>query len=66
MFWENIWNRKKSFLKIELMYKDKSQGSYMEPLSKPVLLDVESESFRLSLVKMSERDFKELPEFTGF
>lgn len=66
MLWKNIWNKKKSFLKIELMCGGKSQGSYIEPLDKPVPLHAENDEFKLSLVRMSKKEYAKLPEFTGF
>ena len=65
MIWENIWNRKKQYLKIECLYKGKSQGSYIEPAQNPVFIPGDDE-YKISLIKMTEKDYKKLPEFTGF
>lgn len=66
MLWKNIWNRKKTVLKIELMYKGKSQGSYIESMDNPIVLPIGDEDYRLSILKMSEKEIEQLPEFTGF
>jgi len=70
MFWENIWNRQKKFFKVELMYNGKSQGSYCEPANKPLFFPLggsgSDEEYRVSLVKMTDKKYKSLPEFAGF
>ena len=65
MFWENIWNRKKHYLKVELLYKGKPQGSYVEPAQKSIFIPGDDE-YRVSLVKMTEKEYRGLPEFRGF
>lgn len=58
---------KKTFLKIELMYGGKSQGSYLEPTNKPTEIELENDTYyRISLVKMTQKKFESLPEFEGF
>ena len=57
---------KKKYLKIELMYGDQSQGSYLEPADRPAFIEVENDTYKISLVKMTEKEFKALSEFTGF
>lgn len=57
---------KKKYLKIELMYGNQSQGSYVEPINKPAFIEVENDTYKISLMKMTEKEFKALPEFAGF
>ena len=60
------------FIKIELMYKDKVQGSYIEKFGNVSIsaltdgMEPGSDSYRISVVEMEEEEFYELPEFTGF
>lgn len=60
------------FVKIELMYKDKAQGSYIDGIKAVSLADLldgmepGTDSYRLSIVEMSAAEFKKLPEFMGF
>jgi hypothetical protein len=57
---------KKYYFRVELMFGDRSQGSYVEPADKPLELDLEADSYRITLVRMTKRQYRELPEFTGF
>lgn len=64
---------KKEFIKVELLYDGKSQGSYIETLeSIPDTIKYElqglseNDSYKLTKVKMTEQEFLDLPEFEGF
>ena len=64
---------KKEFIKVELLYDGQSQGSYIErPETIPDIIKYELEgiaegdSFKLTKVEMTEQEFSDLPEFTGF
>ena len=60
------------FVKIELWYKDKPQGSYIDRIDKISFADLldgmgsGTDNYRISVVEMSEAEFKKLPEFVGF
>lgn len=60
------------FVKIELMYNDKKQGSYIDKINNVTIADLVdgmepgSDSYRLSIVEMSDTEFEKLPEFMGF
>ena len=64
------------YVKISLMYREQPQGSYYEPIDKPVSFfelnetgETSKESgswFKVEFVKMTEAEYKNLPEFTGF
>ena len=61
------------YVKIERFCGDQFEGSYIDPLKRfdgYALFDGaepdEDESYRLSLLKMSEEEFEALPEFNGF
>lgn len=60
------------FVKVELMYHDKKQGSYIDrienihPIDFMDGMEPGSDSYRLSIVEMSETEFEKLPEFMGF
>ena len=49
------------------MCKTQSQGSYIEPLDKPVYInDEDGNCWKLTLCKMTQKEYKSLPEFMGF
>jgi len=64
------------YIEIHLMYNEQSQGSYCELIDKPISFfelnetcETTKESgswFKIEFVKMTERQYKNLPEFTGF
>ncbi len=60
------------FVKIESMYGDSSQGGYIddpENISITDLIDgleTGDDSYRISVVEMTEKEQAELPEFVGF
>ena len=64
------------YIRIHLMYREQSQASYCEPIDKPISFyelnetgEITKESgnwFKVEFVKMTEREYKNLPEFTGF
>jgi len=60
------------FVKIELLYKDKAQGSYIDRINKVNLVDLldgmepGADSYRVSVIEMSKVEFEKLPEFIGF
>jgi len=64
------------YIRIHLMHGEQSQGSYCEPIDKLVSFyelnetgETTEESgswFMVEFVKMTEQEYKNLPEFTGF
>jgi len=64
------------YIKITLMYGNQEQGSFCEPIDKPISfyeLDGTGETtkkskewFKVEFVEMTEKEYNEFPEFTGF
>jgi len=60
------------YIKIEAYWKNWPQGSYIDKIENISLADLidglapGDDSYRISVVVMSEEAFKALPEFTGF
>lgn len=60
------------FVKVELMYRDKPQGSYINKINEMSLTDLldgmepGTDSYKVSVVEMSEAEHEKLPEFMGF
>lgn len=60
------------FIKIASMYKNKEQGSYIDKIDNINITDLidgmelGEDSYKISVVEMSETEFEKLPEFTGF
>ena len=64
------------YIKITLMYGDQEQGSFCEPIDKLISFfelnetgETTKESkewFKVEFVRMTEKEYNELPEFTGF
>lgn len=61
-----------AYVRIELLYRDKRQGGYIDKIENVVLSDLMAgreieESLKISKVaNMTEEEFAALPEFTGF
>jgi len=59
------FKRKRPFLKVTLMYKDKPQGSYVDPKSTFIETD-RNEGYLVEIVKMTDSEYNKMEEFHGF